>query len=1351
MATIKPLSLQPFSSTSEEGEQWRLWKDDFNNYLIASDFDSKSDSKKIALFLLSCGRDLKRKYDELNIQPASGKTEVTLQQVFSALDAVFQSGKSEIFESSIFWSLTQEQSESFDNFYDRVKLQAVNCNFGNALSRNIRDKLVFGMKNHDLRERLLREKNLNENIVVEQSRICELSRIHADKMISVPSQHVEIINKKKTNFNKGANSAKKIECKNCGLRHEVKKCPAFGKTCHNCGKFNHWQSVCLTQKPQRGKGKYVNEMKTSDGENGNLNENEFQLGVITSEFEQINEIHKNFEWNEVLTLNNNYVSCKLDTGAHVNVVSNNLISQWSLMPNIFQSTIEIKSFGGHNIPIIGECFINCVTKKNVKRNLCFVVTSINSKTIIGLEACEQLQLIQRINEIVPNKSTAKIETPESILEEFNDVFEGRGNLKRPVKIVLRENAVPHVAAARKIPIALHDKVRNELDQMVLEGILAKVETPTDWVSSMLVIEKNGKLRIVLDPRPLNKEIKRSHYPIPNIDHLLSSLQGNQYFTVFDAKAAFWQQPLEEESSFLTTFSTPFGRYRWRVVPYGLNNAPEEFQRTMNDLFEEVRGVQPYIDDIAFGTQTIDEHCKLIRQILEIARREGLKLNRDKVQLAKNEIFYLGHNVSQQGLQADEKKIKAISEFPIPVNRDDLNRFLSMVRYLSKFLPNISNETHVLRQLLKSNISWVWDANTQVAFDNVKKLLTKAPTLTLFNSNDKVTLSVDASKYGLGATLLQNDRPVAYGSASLTDTQQRYSQIEKELLAIVYGLEHFNYYTYGRHLTVETDHRPLIGLKEKPYDSITPRLQRLLLRTNRYDFDLKFVPGKQLIMADTLSRAPLPTENFIFEDECVQKSVEVCLLVSATLSHWHELREQTKHDDALQDVIFHIRNGWPGLKSEVRSAAREYYHCHDELYESNGIVCRGQRFVVPKLEIQRILSILHVAHRGIVASKMKAREFLYWPGMDSSIEQYINRCETCQTHQKSNQREPLADRDLPNRPWQKIAADFFDLNGERYLLIIDYFSKFVEIQSMKSTTAKATINAFKVVYSRYGIPDEIVTDQGPPFNSSEMEDFHKSWGIAHNLTSPYNPRSNGLVERSVQTTKHLLKKSLEDGKDINLVLLDCRTTPSNDLPSPAELMMGRRLKTLLPMHPARLRPNFPIGKIKSHLINRQQKQKQHADLKSKGLSQLNKGSRVWFRLKMNKPYVSGIIEEVKSNRVYVIRAENGSSYIRNRFYIRPYKFNNIIKTTSVGENRDKYNETYFPTQMNQSGNVPNLPSSPISSTVTLPVTSPVISSDTSPVASPVASSPASPIASDIAEPSTFTRSGRAIIKPKRFNN
>ncbi|GFS28712.1 retrovirus-related Pol polyprotein from transposon 297 [Nephila pilipes] len=293
-----------------------------------------------------------------------------------------------------------------------------------------------------------------------------------------------------------------------------------------------------------------------------------------------------------------------------------------------------------------------------------------------------------------------IETPELILKEFADVFTGTGRLNRIVKIKLKENSVPHVAAPRKVPLAIHNKVKEELNNMVEAGIISKVEEPTEWVSNMVVIDSPKKLRICLDPRPLNEAIQRPHYPIPTADALVTKLQGGKVFTILDAKNGFWQLPLDEKSSYLTTFCTPWGRYRFLVLPFGLNSAPEEFQKAMDEIYEEDEDINPYFDDISLGSSTVEEHCRLLRRTLLKARKANLKFNELKTQLSQTSVNYLGHVLSDEGIKPDPKKIRAIEQFATPNCKEDLQRFLGMVTYLAKFTPHLSNLTHNLRQLLK---------------------------------------------------------------------------------------------------------------------------------------------------------------------------------------------------------------------------------------------------------------------------------------------------------------------------------------------------------------------------------------------------------------------------------------------------------------------------------------------------------------------------------------------------------------------------------------------------------------------------------------------------------------------------
>ncbi|GFY48541.1 retrovirus-related Pol polyprotein from transposon opus [Trichonephila inaurata madagascariensis] len=456
---------------------------------------------------------------------------------------------------------------------------------------------------------------------------------------------------------------------------------------------------------------------------------------------------------------------------------------------------------------------------------------------------------------------------------------------------------------------------------------------------------------------------------------------------------------------------------------------------MDEIYED-EDINSYFDDIALGSPTVEEHCRLLRRTLLKARKANLKFNVLKTQLSQTSVNYLGHVLSDEGIKPYPKKIRAIEEFATPNCKEDLQRFLSIVTYLAKFTPHLSNLTHNLRQLLKKDFVWIWDTNTERDFDLVKQAIMKSPCLKYFNVNKAVTVSVDASKNGLGAVLLQECQPVDYGSVSLTQTQQRYAQIEKELMAVIHGLEHFNYYTYGRIVTVQTDHKPILGLSKKPYNTISPRLQRMLLRLNKYNIQLEYVPGKNLVIVDALSRAQSTTDNF---DEVLgqEATVKINLLTQASPT-------------------------------------------------------KGQRLVVPEKYRKEILKLLHVSHKGIVSSKIKAREYFYWPNLNRDVEEYVSKCKICQKYLRENQKEILINPEIPGKPWQKVACDFFCLKGKEHLLMIDYLSK-----------------------------------------------------------------ANGQIERAVQTVKNSLTKAAEEGKDLYVVLLDYRIQPAKDMPSPAELLMGRK--------------------------------------------------------------------------------------------------------------------------------------------------------------------------------------------------
>ena len=331
---------------------------------------------------------------------------------------------------------------------------------------------------------------------------------------------------------------------------------------------------------------------------------------------------------------------------------------------------------------------------------------------------------------------------------------------------------------------------------------------------VVVPKKNGTLRICLDPKDLNKAILREHYPLPTIEDIATRLHGAKLFTILDVHCGFWHVPLGEPSSFLTTFYTPFGRYRWKRMPFGICSAPEVFQRRMHQLIEGLRGVEVVADDfvvVGFGDteeKASVDHDQNVDAFLQRCEERGLKLNLEKVQLRKKEVPFIGHVATGQGLRADPAKVQAIREMPPPTDVAAVRRLLGLTQYLSKFLPHLSDLTKPLQELTQKDTEWVWDHTQKRALDALKKAVTNTPVLRYYTLEEEATLQCDASQSGLGAALMQHGQPVAYASRALTSAETRYAQIEKELLAIVFAFVRFEAYIYGRDVVhVETDHKP----------------------------------------------------------------------------------------------------------------------------------------------------------------------------------------------------------------------------------------------------------------------------------------------------------------------------------------------------------------------------------------------------------------------------------------------------------------------------------------------------------------------------------------------------------------
>ena len=390
---------------------------------------------------------------------------------------------------------------------------------------------------------------------------------------------------------------------------------------------------------------------------------------------------------------------------------------------------------------------------------------------------------------------------------------------------------------RRLPIGVRDKVAAELQKMEAAGIITPVTEASSWVSALLVVSKpDGRIRLCIDPKPLNKALQRARYPMPTIDDVLPQLTGAKVFSTVDARDEFWHVSLDDESSRLTTFETPFGRYRWLRLPFGVSPAPEMFQKKMHDALAGLKGIACIADDVLIAgsgetdAEATADHTRNLCALLDRCREKGIKLNRLKLKLYRSSTIFCGHQLTRDGALPDQRKVAAILNMPPPSDRQGVMRLLGMACYIAKFCPNFSSITAPIRSLLVKENDFCWRPDIHgAAFDSLKTLLVNAPVLAYFDPNKKITVQCDASQAGLGSVLMQDGRPVEYASRAMTSTEQNYAQIEKELLAVVFGMERFHTYVYAQQdVTVETDHKPLISISKKALSSAPKRLQRLLL-------------------------------------------------------------------------------------------------------------------------------------------------------------------------------------------------------------------------------------------------------------------------------------------------------------------------------------------------------------------------------------------------------------------------------------------------------------------------------------------------------------------------------------------
>ena len=713
---------------------------------------------------------------------------------------------------------------------------------------------------------------------------------------------------------------------------------------------------------------------------------------------------------------------------------------------------------------------------------------------------------------------------EVIEKKYPKLFGKLGVLPDVFRINLKEDAQPLcLNVPRRLPIGLRQGTKNELERMENLGVIEKVEKPTSWCSGMVVAPKsNGKVRICVDLTQLNKSVMRETYPLPHLEDTLASLEGSRYFSKMDANSGFWQIDLAEESRDYTTFITPFGRYRYRKMPFGISAAPEFFQRQMNKILDGLNGVVCMMDDILVVGSTKEEHDSRLAEVLKKVEEAGMTLNKDKCVFGVQEVKFLGHILNKDGIGVDPEKEKAIREMPAPTDRKGLQRFLAMVNYLSRFSPLISEVEVPLRELDRKKNDWVWLEIHQKSFEKVKEIITSSPLLALFDYNKKHRVTADASYHSLGAALLQEQesgewKPVAYASRKLTDAEKRYGQIEKEALSITWACEKFDFYLVGRNFEIETDHKPLIPLLgTKDLSELPLRVQRFKMRLMRYSYDIFHTPGSKMFIADLLSRPPTGEE--VTKIARIEMHIASIILAEDD-ALVKEIKRQAEIDQDYQMIVRAIREGWPRtVKGELKKVRSN----GDLLSEKEGLIMMNSRLYIPQAMRRDMLERLHSGHQGIVKTYRRSQDSVWWPSIRKEIIDMVEECPKCIKYRRMQQ-IPLQQTELPEQPWNHIASDLFEFEGNNYALFVDYYSRWIEVLEMRGQTGADLVKRFRPLIARFGAPSKIRTDNGPCYISKEWRELMEEYSITHVTSSPHHHEANGLAERSVETVKGLWSK------------------------------------------------------------------------------------------------------------------------------------------------------------------------------------------------------------------------------------
>ena len=1159
---VSPVTpFDPHGDTAGVYQRWSRWLRSFEIFADAS--GCVNDGQKKQLLLHCAGPDTQDIYYTFPEMPTS------YQDTKEALSNYFKPAKNLPYNRHLFRQTKQAEDETMGQFVTRLRQSARDCDFGDKTDEFIRDQVIDRCHSEQLRTKFLAEKELTLAKVLSLAAAKELSEkqsslIAGDKAFAVQQKQQQA----------------SLKCGRCGRKgHASKDCRSTkDATCHNCGKKGHFAVVCRT--PLVKSDQSAPQVKKYGGNRPRHPQGKKKFSGRPLRFVEDNQEASESEEEYVFALGSQEetvtviistepVSMIVDSGASINILNTKAATRLQEKGVEFKKCKRtIHPYGSP--PIIATELVNTEVKlpdgESVQAE--FLVLPGDQPSLLGKRTSEALGVLRIGLHFVAN----------SVLDLYPGITNGIGHLKDfEVKIHVDPSVTPVARKHSRVPFHLRDKVKTELDNLEAQDIIEKVDSKdaTEWVSRIVVAPKPKKpeeIRLCVDMRDANKAIKRTRHVTPTLEELMSDMSGATVFSKIDLKAGYHQLTLDKSSRGITTFSTHAGLYRYKRLSFGINSAAETFQHTIQTVIADVKGAKNASDDIIVFGKDREEHDKNLHSLLATLHKAGLTVNASKCEFGKTEIEFYGFIFSKDGLKPDPRKVAALNKAEQPQNVTELRSFLGMAQYSARFIPNFATLTAPLRQLTKQDEPWRWTEQEEKAHASIKTALCETATLAYFDIKKKTEVIVDASPVGVAALLSQEETVICYASRALSEVEQRYSQTEREALAIVWACEHFDIYTRGHSFTVITDHKPLTTIWEKP--SPPARIARWALRLQPYQMNIQYRPGKDN-PADYLSRHPVDSVTSSREEKAAEEFIQFITDTNTPVAVTNEdVRRATTADPILVNVMELVRTGrWherpPDMSMETFRAFR---NVKDSLCinAEQDIILQGTLVVIPSALQDKVIKLAHEGHQGINKTKALLRSKVWFPDMTAKAENAVRECIPCQANSNRRNMEPLAMSELPAGAWQNLSLDFCGPlpTGESLLVIQDEYSRYPVVEIVRKTSVDSVIPIVDKVFAEFGYPKVIKTDNGPQFRSATWKDFLTHCGVRHRKITPLWPRSNSQAEAF---NKPLLK-SIRSAKiqhknwkqELYTFLRMYRCTPhATTLFSPHYLLFGREPRTKMP--------------------------------------------------------------------------------------------------------------------------------------------------------------------------------------------